>query len=270
MKNALKKSFLALLVVLFCSVGFNNSAYAASVGQKLTAPESGWQRYDSIHQNIKYSENWGNHSVATYYQGSIRATTTPGSTASFKFEGSKLRIISDSTDDGTHSDKIEVKIDGNVEYFSVWRRLGHQYLVYEKTGLTPGVHEVVITSLDSRNATLDAFDIDGTILPIEEQQPPQEEQPPQEQPPQEQPSNERAILTVTLTTGLEKEFDLSKQEVDDFINWYSQKGQGVGLNQYAISKHDNNKGPFKNRKTYIIFDKVLTFEVDEYTPDDDN
>lgn len=32
-----------------------------------------------------------------------------------------------------------------------------------------------------------------------------------------------------------------------------------------IDKGTNNKGPFNSRKDYVIFDKVLTFEVNEYT-----
>ncbi|MGD0032567.1 fibronectin type III domain-containing protein [Paenibacillus illinoisensis] len=80
----------------------------------------------------------------------------------------------------------------------------------------------------------------------------------------EQPSGDRAILVVTMTTGLEKEFDLSMQEVNDFINWYEAKQAGSGKATYAINKHDNNKGPFKSRKDYILYDRVLTFEVSEY------
>jgi len=80
----------------------------------------------------------------------------------------------------------------------------------------------------------------------------------------EEPSGNRAILVVTMTTGLEKEFDLSMQEVNSFIDWYETKQAGSGRASYAIDKHDNNKGPFKNRKDYILFDRVLTFEVSEY------
>ncbi|PYY29716.1 Galactose oxidase [Paenibacillus illinoisensis] len=80
----------------------------------------------------------------------------------------------------------------------------------------------------------------------------------------EQPTGNRAILVVTMTTGLEKEFDLSLQEVNDFINWYEAKQAGGGKALYAIDKHDNNKGPFKSRKDYILYDRVLTFEVSEY------
>jgi hypothetical protein len=74
----------------------------------------------------------------------------------------------------------------------------------------------------------------------------------------------RAILVVTLTTGLEKEYDLSMQEVNAFIDWYEAKQAGSGTASYAIDKHDNNKGPFKSRKDYMLFDRILTFEVSEY------
>lgn len=78
------------------------------------------------------------------------------------------------------------------------------------------------------------------------------------------PSGSRAILTIALTTGMEKEFDLSMQEVNAFIAWYENKQAGTGTASYAIDKHDNNKGPFTSRKDYVIFDKILTFSVNEY------
>ncbi|WP_233182985.1 fibronectin type III domain-containing protein [Paenibacillus sonchi] len=81
----------------------------------------------------------------------------------------------------------------------------------------------------------------------------------------EQPTGDRAILVVTMNTGLEKEFDLSMDEVNAFIAWYENKQSGTGTASYAINKHDNNKGPFTSRKDYIIFDKILTFSVDEYS-----
>ncbi|WP_068498723.1 fibronectin type III domain-containing protein [Paenibacillus kribbensis] len=81
----------------------------------------------------------------------------------------------------------------------------------------------------------------------------------------EQPSGNRAILVVTMTTGLEKEFDLSMKEVNDFIAWYESKQSGAGSASYAINKHDNNKGPFSSRKDYMLYDRILTFEVSEYS-----
>ncbi|MGF9914748.1 discoidin domain-containing protein [Paenibacillus ehimensis] len=80
------------------------------------------------------------------------------------------------------------------------------------------------------------------------------------------PPTGRAILVVTLDTGLEKEFDLSMTEVNTFIAWYEGRATGTGPASYAIDKHDNNKGPFKSRKDYVIFNKILTYEVNEYIP----
>ncbi|GJM70189.1 hypothetical protein HMSSN036_24050 [Paenibacillus macerans] len=85
-----------------------------------------------------------------------------------------------------------------------------------------------------------------------------------ETPEPEKPSGNRAILVITLDTGLEKEFDLSMEEVNAFITWYENKQAGTGTASYAIDKHNNNKGPFSARKDYVIFDKILTFEVNEY------
>jgi hypothetical protein len=81
----------------------------------------------------------------------------------------------------------------------------------------------------------------------------------------EQASGNRAILVVTMTNGLEKEFDLSMKEVNDFISWYEGKQAGTGSASYAINKHDNNKGPFSSRKDYMLYDRILTFEVSEYS-----
>ncbi|MNI36076.1 hypothetical protein D3C73_901160 [compost metagenome] len=81
----------------------------------------------------------------------------------------------------------------------------------------------------------------------------------------EQPTGDRAILVVTMNNGLEKEFDLSMEEVNSFITWYENKQGGTGTASFAINKHDNNKGPFTSRKDYVIFDKILTFSVDEYS-----
>jgi hypothetical protein len=77
-------------------------------------------------------------------------------------------------------------------------------------------------------------------------------------------TGDRAIIIITLVNGTEKEYDLPMNEIESFLNWYDQRDAGRGPGSYAIDKHENNKGPFKNRKDYVIFDKILTFEVNEY------
>lgn len=76
------------------------------------------------------------------------------------------------------------------------------------------------------------------------------------------PSGEQAILTITMTSGINKEFDLPISEVDAFLAWYD---SAAGSARYGINKHDSNKGPFSKRTEYVIHDKILTFEVSEYT-----
>ncbi|MNC69296.1 hypothetical protein D3C75_1199710 [compost metagenome] len=54
-------------------------------------------------------------------------------------------------------------------------------------------------------------------------------------------------------------------EVNSFTTWYENKQAGTMKASYAIDKHDNNRGPFTSRKDYVIFDKILTFSVDQYS-----
>lgn len=85
--------------------------------------------------------------------------------------------------------------------------------------------------------------------------------------PQEPPvENEgtRALLRIMLMTGEMKEYDVSMSVVDAFIGWYELRASGTGPITFAIDKSTNNIGPFANRKDYIIFDKIITFEVNAY------
>lgn len=83
--------------------------------------------------------------------------------------------------------------------------------------------------------------------------------------PQPELSGERALLTVTMTKGIEKEYDLSINEVNAFLSWYNTKDAGVGPSIYAIDKKSNNKGPFTKRTDFVVFNNILMFEVSEYT-----
>ncbi|OKP94366.1 kelch repeat-containing protein [Paenibacillus sp. P46E] len=88
---------------------------------------------------------------------------------------------------------------------------------------------------------------------------------PEPNPDPTEPNSNRALLTITLTTGIEKEFDLSIEEVNAFLKWYDAKDAGSGPAKFAIDKHSNNKGPFSKRSDYVIFKNILSFEVDEYS-----
>lgn len=71
-----------------------------------------------------------------------------------------------------------------------------------------------------------------------------------------------ALLLITMTNGLQKEYDLPMSEINSFLDWYDSASESA---KYGINKHDNNKGPFSKRTEYVVHDKILTFEVSEYT-----
>ncbi|MFC8684244.1 hypothetical protein [Brevibacillus porteri] len=82
--------------------------------------------------------------------------------------------------------------------------------------------------------------------------------------PKPEPTGENALLVIKMISGLEKEFDLSTSEVQDFIDWYNSRADGRGKETYMFDK-DFNKGPFTARKDYVAFSKIQSFEVMEYT-----
>lgn len=76
-------------------------------------------------------------------------------------------------------------------------------------------------------------------------------------------SSGRAILTINISGGQVKEYDLSSAELESFLNWYDAKDSGSGPSSYKFIK-SYNKGPFKSRAEYVVFNKITSFNVDEY------
>ncbi|MDH6353650.1 discoidin domain-containing protein [Brevibacillus sp. 1238] len=78
------------------------------------------------------------------------------------------------------------------------------------------------------------------------------------------PSEKNALLAIKMISGLEKEFDLTAAEIEDFIDWYNRRADGQGKEIYMFEKNFN-KGPFTSRKDYVAFSKIQSFEVMEYS-----
>nr|WP_154219897.1 Ig-like domain-containing protein [Clostridium botulinum] len=70
-----------------------------------------------------------------------------------------------------------------------------------------------------------------------------------------------AILSISLVNGATKEYDVSMQEVEKFINWFEERSNGKGPSLYSFDKKIN---PYKTVKEYIVHDKIASFEVREY------
>lgn len=72
-----------------------------------------------------------------------------------------------------------------------------------------------------------------------------------------------AILEITMTNGNIKEYDLTYAEIEAFLTWYENRSDGIGKSYFKIIKKNNIK-PFLNRKEYISFNNISSFEIKEY------
>ncbi|WP_052769808.1 hypothetical protein [Paenibacillus sp. IHB B 3415] len=154
--------------------------------------------------------------------------------------------------DGTSKPFLAV----NVRYISLVNKSGVNTKIYELdvTNTADPVPTATVSPTSTPDPTVEPT-LEPTATPTATPEPSPSATP-------EAPSGDRAILNVTLTTGDDKEFDIPMSEVAAFLNWYN---SATGSASYGIDKHDNNKGPFSKRTEYVIHDKILTFEVSEYT-----
>lgn len=137
----------------------------ASIGQQLNSPEAGWKRYTFTNTFIKFTGNWSNN--ANYDM----ISPNRGDTVQFKFFGTKLRILVYSW---SNRSDMSISIDGGAPitfhgYLGVNQT---NTLAFEQTGLTNGMHTVVITNLGTNTyATFTAVDIDsnGVLMHLSEQ-----------------------------------------------------------------------------------------------------
>lgn len=250
MKKVLLPTLLSLLLLLVLVPGVS----AASVGSTQVEPGKEWNRYGYDAPEITYYG--GKWFVAPTIPSTWNSPyNTLGTGFKFNFTGTKLRLIS--TTWSTGSDDIDVLVDGQkIKNFSLaGEEVVKKQVMFEVTGLPLKEHTIEFVNNKSKYLFFYFIDVDGELKPHN----------PDTNPTEPQPTGDRAILTVTMTTGLEKEYDLSMDEVNAFISWYDAKDAGSGPSKYAINKHDNNKGPFSKRTDYVIFNNILTFEVNEYT-----
>jgi hypothetical protein len=286
----MKKIFIPLLLSMFFALFIVSPTFAAtSIGSVLVQPEQGWTRYNHDSSEITYlGGKWTLDPSSKSYNSTIGNKDTG---IKFNFTGSKIRYISTTWSSG--SSNTDVIIDGQVvgKINFAGPEVYQKKMMFEKTDLSPGEHSFELKNNGTNYIFFYGVDIEGTLKPFNLIDPtpvdpvpvdptpnpdptPTPDPTPSPNPdpskptePTEpaQPTGDRAILTVTMDNGFDNEFDLSKKELNAFITWYDAKDAGRGASFFAIDKHNNNKGPFSNRKDYVIFNKILTFEVSEYS-----
>ncbi|EMS72170.1 Kelch repeat-containing protein [Ruminiclostridium cellobioparum] len=73
----------------------------------------------------------------------------------------------------------------------------------------------------------------------------------------------KAILEIVMTNGTIKEYDLTAQEMENFLTWYDNRSEGADKAYISIIKRSNVK-PFVSRNEYLQFKEIYSFEVKEY------
>ena len=73
----------------------------------------------------------------------------------------------------------------------------------------------------------------------------------------------RAILRITMTNKDIHEYDLSLAEIDQFMNWLDGREEGQGKPYYKF-KLNVTTGNIVSRTEYIMYDKIVSFTVDNY------
>lgn len=73
----------------------------------------------------------------------------------------------------------------------------------------------------------------------------------------------RAVLKIKTVTGDLHEYDLSMTEINKFISWLDGRDNGDGKPYYKF-KLNITVGNIDARTEYIMYDKIVSFVVDEY------
>ena len=139
----------------------------ATIGDQLSSPESGWKRYDNTDSRVSYTGSWTHRTTLSDNHNSTDSyTSTQSDKITFKFYGTKFRIISMFW--STFSNNVQVKVDNVINGTYSSRSSLNQYkiLLYEIKDLDQEVHTVEIAKVDATSTDLyldlDCIDIDDT------------------------------------------------------------------------------------------------------------
>jgi uncharacterized repeat protein (TIGR01451 family) len=154
-----------------------SGANAATVGQQLASPETGWQRFDDSNNKIRYIGSWkywpaGDSHSSGDYDKTAHTNSLINDNIKFKFKGSKIGIIAENRADSYYANN-EVYIDGvsvgnfrSDDYSKVTNNYTGMILQFEKSGLDFTEHDVEIICERSSYWYFDAIDIDNNGMLI--------------------------------------------------------------------------------------------------------
>lgn len=142
----------------------------ATIGQTLTAPEAGWRRYDNKDSRIIYDVSWAPESTSNTppdYNNTRSVSSVSGDTVSFKYYGTKIRVLGSRSTARPSNDGADVYIDdvliGSINQYNSAPSM--VTLDFEQSDLVKEPHTVKIVTKNLAPSTLyfvlDAIDIDS-------------------------------------------------------------------------------------------------------------
>lgn len=223
----------------------------ANVGEQLTAPESGWTRYDNLDEHFYTNDTQA--SDGRGYSGGYYWLRNKGDFVKFKFTGNKLRIIGVIDNEPPFPGGIvKINLDGTIyEYNSEGDIQVIQALVFEKTDLSDGTHTVqIVNDIGGYYIWFDAIDIDenGELLPYT----PSDDNPSGS----DSDNDDNNILRVTIIDSSDHDYQLSKTDIDNFVKWFNNHTDS-DTKAYGLSRQLGSKSSIE----YLAFDKIISFEV---------
>jgi N-acetylneuraminic acid mutarotase len=77
-------------------------------------------------------------------------------------------------------------------------------------------------------------------------------------------SSSGGLLKITMEEGTIKWYQLDSAKLNAFIDWFESRAYGIGPDAFGLDK--GPEGAYSSVKHYILFNRIITFEVDTFKP----
>lgn len=131
------------------------------------------------------------------------------------------------------------------------------------TKIADGVNGTAYTDSDVTNGTTYYYVVTAVTADGESEYSNEASATPNKSGTEPEPEAGNTILEIYMVDGTEKEYELTSDKINEFLEWFDTRSEGSGKAYYVFEK-TYNMGPYTSRDDYIIFDKIRDFEVNQY------
>ncbi|URZ00520.1 Ig-like domain-containing protein [Clostridium felsineum] len=76
-------------------------------------------------------------------------------------------------------------------------------------------------------------------------------------------SSDKAVLSITMTNGQTKQYNVNMDIVDNFLSWYNLRAAGSGNSVFKFDVTESSNPDIISTE-YVVFNQICTFRVDDY------